>query len=69
MDLIRELKTENVRLAEENAQLNAKLTTLECSVDNGTQRINELSQEKTLTKLVVDDLIKSIDSLVTAENR
>ena len=56
-ELVKELKTENAKLAEENAQLAAKLLMLQNS-------LQENKQEKELTRLVVDDLIKSIDSLV-----
>lgn len=63
-ELVNELKTENAKLAEENAQLSAELVMLQNSLKDDTQRIDELKQEKELTRLVVDDLIKSIDSLV-----
>jgi chromosome segregation ATPase len=63
-ELIKELKTENAKLAEENAQLAAKLLMLENLLQDDTQRLDALKQEKELTRLVVDDLIKSIDSLV-----
>lgn len=63
-ELVKELKTENAKLAEENAQLAAKLSMLQNSLNDDTHRIEELKQEKELTRIVVDDLIKSIDSLV-----
>lgn len=63
-ELIKELKTENAKLAEENAQLSAKLMMLHNSLQDDTRCLDELKQEKELTRLVVDDLIKSIDSLV-----
>lgn len=56
-ELVRELKTENAKLAEENAQLAAELLMLKSS-------LQDTLKEKELTRLVVDDLIKSIDSLV-----
>jgi hypothetical protein len=37
---------------------------LQNSLKDDCKRIDELKQEKELTRLVVDDLIKSIDSLV-----
>ncbi len=52
-----ELKNENARLAEEAAQLEAKMVMLQNSLQSD-------KQEKELTRLVVDDLIKSIDSLI-----
>lgn len=67
-ELVRELKTENAKLAEENAQLSAQLVMLQNALKDDTQRIDALKQEKELTRLVVDDLIKSIDSLVENQN-
>ena len=67
-ELVRELKTENAKLAEENAQLSAQLIMLQNALKDDTQRIDALKQEKELTRLVVDDLIKSIDSLVENQN-
>lgn len=63
-ELVKELKTENAKLAEENAQLEAKLLMLQNSLQEDSRRIDELRHEKELTRVVVDDLIKSIDSLV-----
>lgn len=56
--LTNELKSNNARLAEENEQLLHKLTTIQSE---------ELNQERLRTKMFVDDLIKSIDSLVGNE--
>lgn len=56
--LTNELKSTNARLAEENEQLLHKLTTIQSE---------ELNQERLRTKMFVDDLIKSIDSLVGNE--
>lgn len=64
VELVKDLKTENAKLAEENAQLAAKLSMLEASLQDDSHRIDELKQEKELTKIVIDDLIKNIDSLV-----
>lgn len=63
-ELVKELKTENAKLAEENAQVSAQLVMLQNALKDDSERIDELKQEKELTRLVVDDLIKSIDSLV-----
>jgi hypothetical protein len=69
IDIIKELKAENARLAEENAQLAAKVMTTEKTLLTDAQRVEELDQEKALTKMVVDDLIKSIDSLIEGEKQ
>jgi regulator of replication initiation timing len=63
-ELVKDLKTENAKLAEENAQLSAQLIMLQNALKDDSQRLDALKQEKELTRLVVDDLIKSIDSLV-----
>lgn len=69
IELIKELKTENAKLIEENAQLEAKLKGLESSLSEDTAHLEELSKEKERTKMVVDELMKSIDSLVEIEQQ
>lgn len=62
-----ELETENTKLAKEKAQLDTKLENFEQRALEGSDQINELNQEKALTKMAVDDLLerlKSIDSLI-----
>ena len=62
-----EMKIENAKFAEENAQLNLKLEMLERDALRGNDQINELNEERSLTKMAVDDLLerlKVIDSLV-----
>lgn len=65
----KEMKAENAKLAEELAQIEAKLNAVEDTVVYGNDTINELSRERTLTKSMVDDLIASIDSLVSIEKQ
>ena len=65
---IKELEAENAKLSAENTQLTAKLETMENSMLSDIKRIEELDQEKALTRMVVDDLIKNIDSLVEGED-
>jgi regulator of replication initiation timing len=69
VDVIKELKTENARLIEENTQLAIKLESIEGSILSDTKRIEELDREKALTKMAVDDLIRNIDSLVKGEKQ
>lgn len=59
-----ELKIENAKLAEENAQLLAKLNSVENSLLKDTKQLEELREEEQLTKSMVEGLIKSIDALV-----
>jgi len=63
------LKTENAKFAEDNAQLTAQLRSIEGSMLKETDQVKELKQERSATKAVVDDLIKSIDALVEHENQ
>ena len=65
---IKELEAENKTLTAENTQLTAKLESMENSMLSDIQRIDALDQEKALTKMVVDDLINSIDSIVEGNN-
>ncbi len=61
------IRTENAKLAKENAQLSARIHDIEKKAHEGNNQINELNQEKALTKMAVDDLLerlKSIDSLI-----
>ena len=67
VSLVDALKTEidlNLRLTKENKELCARLDSVETSLLKGSQSIEELSQEKALTKEVVDELIRHIDQLV-----
>lgn len=59
---LKELKNENTRLLQENALLTAQVNAMEGSVLKGNERIEE-------TKVVVDDLIRSIDALVRNEHQ
>ena len=70
------LKAENASLKEKNAHISQKNTTLELEVksiqdavsERGTN-LNELNQEKAMTKIVVNDLIKNIDSFIKEEKQ
>ena len=55
---------ENEMLMEENGELKIQLANLENSLLKERKNIDDLSQERAMTKMVVDDLIKSIDLLV-----
>ena len=71
VELVKHLQSVNTRLLEENnnlamqkIDLAKKIEDLETCMLTGTVTLEE---EKALTKMVVDDLIKSIDSLVSNE--
>ncbi len=69
IELIKELRSEKAVLLEENAELKDRLEKLESSLLLHDKNVEERSQEIVLTKMVVDDLIKSIDLLVEQEPR
>jgi len=64
VDMVKSLKLSNQSLQEENQMLKHQLMKSESSLVAETKDLEELSQEKMMTKMIVDDLIKSIDSLV-----
>ncbi len=63
----KELVSKHAKATEENSRLLAQAQSLEKKALEGNDQIDELNQEKALTKVAVDDLLerlKSIDSLV-----
>ena len=58
----KELKSENTKLLQENTTLAGHVSAIEGSLLKGNERIEE-------TKVVVDDLIRSIDALVRNEHQ
>jgi len=69
VDMVKMARQENVRLLEEKSQLISRLDMLETSLMKGTQSIEELTQERSLTKEMVDELISSIDRIVEQEQK
>lgn len=64
--LVKKMKTENSDLMKEKKELIEKIDVLETAM---LRDKDELDQEKELTKMVVDGLIKSIDTMVENENQ
>lgn len=64
-----ELRAENAQFVEENMHITAKLQDLSFASEVESKELSELHQEKKYTKQVVDDLIKSIESLVEKETQ
>ncbi len=64
VEMVKSLKHANQSLQEENQMLKHQLMKTESSLVEETRDLEELSQEKMMARLLVDDLIKSIDSLV-----
>lgn len=65
IELLKKEKETTAQLMEEKNALTAQLDMLENSVLKGAKSIEELNQEREMTKLIVDELIGSIDRLVT----
>lgn len=63
------LSADNAALSEEVDQLVTELESLEKTVHVNDKSLDALNQEKSETKLFIDDLIKDIDSLVKSENQ
>jgi len=64
VQMVKTLKQSNQSFQEENQMLKHQLMKVESSLVSETKGLEELSQEKMMTKMIVDDLIRSIDSLV-----
>lgn len=60
-------KESGLRLYEENTSLRTQVEKLEDALLVRHQSVEGLNQERELTKMAVDDLIKSIDILIEAE--
>lgn len=64
IEALRVQKDLNVKLMDEKKELVERIEKIENSLLNGTKNIEDLNQERVLTKMVVDELISSIDKLV-----
>lgn len=63
------LKAEILQLTDENMQLTTKVQSFLDTNSADNKKINDLCQEKEDAKRFVDDLIRSIESLVEQENQ
>lgn len=68
VERIHMLLEELSQVKNENLQLRESLDKLENTLLSRHESFEELTQERMLTKAVVDDLIKSIDMLIEAES-
>ncbi|MCL4360972.1 hypothetical protein M1446_01280 [Candidatus Dependentiae bacterium] len=64
---VKKLKEDNERLTNENCHLVSQIEAMKGNLLKDCHNMDELHKERELTKLVVDDLIRSIDSLVEKE--
>ena len=71
VELLQGLKLQNTQLTQDNRELQYKIAQLEEALLKEAGRVEqELSEERTVTRRAVDDLIKSIDNLIeNGENR
>ena len=69
VNTVKGLKQENATLLEKNKTLEDQLKALEGSLVSETKDLEELSQEKIMTKMAVDDLLKSIDELIDQKEK
>lgn len=64
IELLKQEKELCSQLAQENEELKAKAEVIENSLLSNKQNFDEINQERALTKMMVDDLIGSIDRLI-----
>lgn len=69
IDIIKNLKTENSRLVQENTHLNEQILTMQEAMMTDAKNADNLSQEKAVASLVVDEIIKNIDSIINTEKQ
>jgi regulator of replication initiation timing len=66
-ECVRQLKTDNSALAEENAQLRMRVKELERALEKDVKRTEQFDQERTYVKSAIDELVQSIDALIDKE--
>ncbi len=69
VNTVKSLKLENFDLKEKNSFFQEQLRALEGSLVSETKDLEELSQEKIMTKMAVDDLLRSIDELIDQKEK
>ena len=69
IDMIKILKDENVSLKNKNKDLHSQLKSLEGSLVAETKGHEELSHEKMIAKIAVDNLLDSIDALIQQKEK
>ena len=69
IDMIKTLKSENMALKEKNKDLQSQIKAFESSLVAETKNLEELSQEKMMTKMAVEKLLMNIDSLIEVSEK
>lgn len=67
VSFIQKIQLEKTALESENKELKKNVAALESVILKESKSVEALNEEKEMTKMVVDNLIKSIDSLVSSE--
>lgn len=69
IEMVKSLKDENLTLKQKNKDLQAQLRAVEGSLVSETKDLEELSQEKMVTQMVLDNLLHSIDALIETKEK
>lgn len=69
IEMVKALKDENAALKMKHKDLQSQMRALEGSLVAETKDLEELSQEKVVTKMVVDNLLHSIDALIEIKEK
>ncbi len=69
IEMVKALKDENASLKMKHKDLQGQMRALEGSLVAETKDLEELSQEKVVTKMVVDNLLHSIDALIEIKEK
>jgi cell division protein FtsB len=69
VEMLKAHKSEIASLKEKNKDLQSQIKALESSLVSETKDLEELSQEKMMTKAFVDNLLHSIDSLIEVKEK
>ena len=69
IEMVKAVKDENLTLKQKNKDLTSQLRALEGSLVSETKDLEELSQEKMVTKMVLDNLLHSIDALIEVKEK
>ena len=69
IEMVKSLKDENLAMKQKVKELQAQLRAVEGSLVSETKDLEELSQEKMVTQMVLDNLLHSIDALIETKEK
>lgn len=67
IDCLKAEKEKNAKLVQEKQELMSRLEAVETSLLKGSKNLEELSQERALTKMVVEELVLNIEKNFVVE--